>query len=198
MELRLATPDELRLAYRKDLLSSFPPSELRPLSAMLRQTEEGSYRPRCLFDGETIVGEAFVQPVAPGWALFDYLCVSAEKRSAGLGSELIARLRAAEGDSVLFGESEIPQYAPDPALAQRRIGFYLRNGAQQAGYTSAIFGVPYVTLYWSPRPLADAELMEMHRRAYCGRFSPAMYQKNIIIPWDASRGIPEKFRWKEE
>ena len=54
--------------------------------------------------------------------------------------------------NVIFGESEIPCYAPDPAMAERRLGFYARNGARTAGYDTEMFGVPYKTclLYTSP------------------------------------------------
>ena len=46
----------------------------------------------------------------------------------------------------------------DPALAERRLAFYKRNGAKQAGYDSCVFGVPYRTLYWSAREVDDALL----------------------------------------
>ncbi len=34
-------------------------------------------------------------------------------------------------------------------MAERRLGFYARNGARTAGYDTEMFGVPYKTLYWA-------------------------------------------------
>ena len=54
-----------------------------------------------------------------------------------------------EAGTVIFGESEVPELAPDPAMAKRRLGFYARNGARTAGYDTEAFGVAYKTLYWA-------------------------------------------------
>lgn len=154
MKIRLLTDSELGEVYQEHPRSSFPASELRPLHSIRALVRDGVYHTWGLLDGEQIAGEAFVWEATPGWGLFDYLCVAPERRNDGLGAVVIKKLLEAERGKVLFGESEVPQYAPDPAMAQRRLAFYKRNGAQQAGYDTAIFGVPYHTLYWADGPVS--------------------------------------------
>ena len=197
MKMRLLTDREVQEVYAKHLKPSFPAAELRPLHAIRALMREGTYRPWCLLDGEEIVGEAFVWEASPGWGLFDYLCVAPPRRNDGLGAMLIAKLLEAERGKVLFGESEMPQYAPDPAMAQRRLAFYRRNGAQKAGYDAAVFGVPYHTLFWAEGTVTDGALMHAHRAAYRSRFSEKAYERFIRIPWDISMGMPEKLPWEE-
>ncbi len=195
LEMRLPTEEQLRQIYRRDLRPSFPEAELKPLREMLAEVRRGEYRPWCLFDGEEIIGEAFVWTHVPGFALFDYLCVTPARRNGGLGSALIQKLVEAERGNVLFGESEIPDCAPDPALAERRLAFYRRNGAQQAGYDSCVFGVPYRTLFWSERPVEDEELIAAHAACYRSSLPKPIYDRFITIPWDPSMGVPRTIPW---
>ena len=75
MEMTLLTREQLKLAYDRDLSVSFPRDELKPFRAMAQMLGQGSYRAWGLMDGEDIAGLATVWNYAPGWALFDYLCV---------------------------------------------------------------------------------------------------------------------------
>lgn len=195
LEMRLPTEAQLRQIYKRDLQPSFPAAELKPLREMLAEVKRGEYRPWCLFDGDEIVGEAFVWTHVPGFALFDYLCVAPERRNGGLGSALIQKLVGAERGNVLFGESEIPDYASDPALAERRLAFYKRNGARQAGYDTCVFGVPYRTLYWADRPVEDAELIAAHTACYHSSLPKPIYDRFITIPWGPSMGVPKTIPW---
>ena len=125
MELRLPTPEQLQTVYDRDLKTSFPAAELKPLRNIEKSWDEGWYRPYCLFDGDNIVGEAFLWLGHPGWALLDYLCVSNARRNGGLGAVLLQKLRERESGTVIFGESEAPEDAPDAAMAARRLGLAL-------------------------------------------------------------------------
>lgn len=194
-ELRLPTREQLVQIYKRDLETAFPPPELKPLREIQRETDRGEYRPWCLFEGGEIVGEAFVWTVTPGFALFDYLCVPAGKRNAGLGSELIRQLKEKERNGVLFGESEIPRFAAEPALAERRLRFYSRNGARRADYDSCVFGVPYHTLFWAERDVRSDELIAAHAAAYRGSLSQRIYDKYIVIPWEETMGLPGTIPW---
>ena len=93
-ELKTPTPDELRLAYDRDLAEAFPPQELKPLKHIERMTERGFYYPLCLRDGGEIIGECFLWAGRPGWLLLDYLCVTRTRRNAGLGAYLLDAMRA--------------------------------------------------------------------------------------------------------
>ena len=197
MELRLPTLEQLRTVYDADLLKAFPAAELKPLRNMEELWEVDRYRPWCLFDGDEIVGECFLWLGHPGWALLDYLCVSPRQRNAGLGAAILRKLQEVEPDTVIFGESEAPEDADDPAMAERRLGFYARNGLRTAGYDTEMFGVHYKTLYLFREEVDDAALMEEHRFVYQSTFSPEKYTQFVRIPDDP--GVPSgpKVAWEQ-
>lgn len=198
MELRLPSLTQLRQIYETDMKEAFPPAELKPLSAMERMWQEEKYKPWCLFDGDQPVGLAFLWlGDDPRWALLDYLCVSPERRNDGLGSEILRLLKAAEPGAVIFGEAEAPVHAPDPAMAERRLGFYLRNGLRIAGYETDIFGVHYKTLYLADREVDDGELMEAHRNVYQRSFTPEKYDRYVVIPRDANQPLIQQVPWDQ-
>lgn len=197
MELRLPTRAQLKTVYHLDLKSSFPPAELKPLRSILRMLDAGRYRPYCLFDGDDIVGECFLCLGEPGWALLDYLCVSQRRRNAGLGALLLDKLRQAETDTVVFGEAEVPEFAPDPQMARRRLNFYRRGGAQFAGFTSDVFGVPYHIFYWADAAVPDRELMARYDYVYRSTFTPSQYAKFIRIPRDPQAPRAKRVPWTD-
>ena len=135
-------------------------------------------------DGAGPVGAAFLWLGHPGWALLDYLCVSPSWRNDGFGREMLRMLPRKEPGAVIFAESEAPVHAPDPAMAERRLGFYARCGLRMARYDSEIFGVHYKTLYLADREVTDAELMAEHRFVYRGSFTPEKYAAHVRIPCD--------------
>ena len=198
MELRLPSLTQLRRIYETDMKESFPPAELKPLSAIERMWQAGKYRPWCLFDEEQLVGLGFLWlGEDPRWALLDYLCVSPGCRNAGLGSEIVRLLKEAEPGAVIFCEAEAPVHAPDPAMAERRLGFYLRNGMRMSGYDTDIFGVHYKTLYLADREVDDEELMEAHRAVYRGSFTPEKYARHVMIPRDPALPPIEQIPWDQ-
>ncbi|MBO4915134.1 MAG: GNAT family N-acetyltransferase [Oscillospiraceae bacterium] len=197
LEMKLPTEAQLRRVYERDLAAAFPPAELKPIRRMMQELERGEYRPWCLFEDGEIVAEAFVWTAVPGFCLLDYLCVTAERRNDGLGSAAIEKLVEAERGNVLFGEAEIAKYAPDRAMAERRLDFYRRNGARRAGYDTCVFGVPYHTLFWAERPVTDGELCTAHIETYRNDLPPHIFKKYIIIPWEPSMGVPEKEPWMD-
>lgn len=186
MELRIPTPEQLRDVYNKDMKAAFPAAELKPLAAIEKMWAEGWYKPYCLFDdgGAEPIGTAFLWLGHPGWLLLDYLCVSSTRRNDGLGAEILRLLPQAEPGAVIFGEAEAPVHAPDPAMAERRLGFYARCGLRTAGYETEMFGVHYKTLYLADREVADEALMEEHRFVYRNSFTPEKYAKYVRIPYD--------------
>ena len=197
MELRMPVPEQLRTVYGTDLKQSFPPAELKPLRAIEEMWREGWYRPWCLFDGDEIVGACFLWLGRPGWALLDYLCVSPRRRNSGAGALLLSKMREKERGNIILGESEAPIHAPDPAMAERRLGFYARNDARTAGYDTEMFGVHYKTLYWADAPVDDQELMEQHRFIYQNRFSPDKFARYVQIPRDPHAAPASLVPWNE-
>ena len=193
MELKLASPEQVAMVYQRDLKPSFPPSELKPLANIQAMCRDGCYQPWCLFDGEEIAGECFLWLGRPGWALLDYLCVVPSRRNDGLGREMQKALRAEEpAGTVIFGEAEAPAFAPDPAMAERRLGFYHRCGWRDAGYDSDIFSARYRCIYLADREVSPEELMDQHRYVYRTGMSPKQCRRFIRIPWDPNYQTPRR------
>ena len=186
MELKIPTPEQLRAFYNEEMKAAFPAAELKPLAAIEKMWQEGWYKPYCLFNdnGAGPIGGAFLWLGHPGWALLDYLCVSAGRRNDGLGKEILRLLPLAEPGAVIFGEAEVPAHAPDPAMAERRLGFYARNGLRTAGYETEVFGVHYKTLYLADGEVDEAALMREHQFVYRNSFTAEKYEKYVRIPYD--------------
>ena len=197
LKLKLPTLEQLRKVYNTDMKESFPAAELKPLAAIEKMWREGWYKSYCLFDDDALVGVAFLWLGHPGWALLDYLCVTAGWRNDGFGSEILRLLPEMEPDIVIFGEAEAPVHAPDPAMAERRLGFYARNGLRMARYDSEVFGVHYKTLYLADREVNDEELMEEHRFVYRNSFTPEKYEKYVRIPYDPNLAPGEQIAWDQ-
>ena len=185
MELRIPTTEDLRKIYNEDLVDSFPPAELKPLEVIMERWQAGVYKPYCLYDddGAGPIGTAFLWMGNPGWALLDYLCVTAAWRNDGFGSEMLKLLDTVEPGTVIFAESEAPVCAPDPAMAERRLGFYRRNGGRTAGFDARVFGVHYKLLYFADREVEDVELLREYDSVYRSTFSPEKYIRHIRVPY---------------
>ncbi|KAF5076238.1 GNAT family N-acetyltransferase [Oscillibacter ruminantium] len=197
MELRTASPAELKTVYETFLRSSFPPAELKPLRAMMDMYNDGCYDPLVLVDGEEIMGACFLWLGVPGWALLDYLCVSPTRRSGGYGAKILQLMRQAYAGWTIIGEAEDPAFSPDPAMAERRLGFYTRNNTLIAAYDSEAFGVRYKTLYWSDNPVDEAELALQHRFIYESSFGEEKYAKYVRIPCPAGAKPMPQIPWDQ-
>lgn len=199
MELKLASPEQVAMAYERDLKPSFPPAELKPLANIQAMCREGCYRPWCLFDGEEIAGECFLWLGHPGWALLDYLCVAEDRRNGGMGARMLELLRQAEPEgTVILVESEAPAHAPDRLLAERRLGFYARCGLRTAGYDTDVFGINYRMLYLSAELLPDERLMEENRFIYRNCFPKEKYGRYVRIPRDPEAEPIAQVLWNED
>ena len=198
MKLKLAAPEQVAMVYQRDLLPAFPPAELKPLANIQAMCRDGCYRPWCLFDGEEIAGECFLWLGRPGWALLDYLCVAEGRRNGGAGAWMLSELCREEPDTVILVESEAPAHAPDPGMAERRLGFYARCGLRTAGYDTDIFGAHYKTLYLWREALPDQRLMEENRFIYQNRFPKEKYDRYVRIPRDPAAEPVPLVPWNEE
>jgi len=98
-----------------------------------------------------------------GNVLLDYFAVLPQYRGSGVGTAVLKELAAyyAPRKQSLIIECEHPAEAPEPAVARRRIGFYLRAGAHAAAMESRLFGVRYQIYSLPAGGLAKDE--EIHR-----------------------------------
>ena len=199
MKLKIPTIEELRKIYNTDMKEAFPPAELKPLAAIERMWQAGNYKPYCLYDddGAGPIGLGFLWLGHPGWALLDYLCVNSGWRNDGFGSTILRLLHEMEPDTVIFGEAEAPVHAPDPAMAERRLGFYERNGFRLAEYDSEVFGVHYKTFYMADREVEEAELMREHAFVYSNSFAPEKFAQFVRIPFDPNGERSAQVPWEQ-
>lgn len=81
-------------------------------------------------------------------ALLDYFAVRYDLRGSGVGTAALGLVRDYDAMRVhdLVLECEHPAEAPDPSIARRRIGFYLRAGARATALESRVFGTRYAVL----------------------------------------------------
>lgn len=198
MELKPMKSQELEQLYEKELAVDFPPSELKPLRAMLRMMDQGIYEALLVQeDGETL-GYALVwlSPDRTG-GLVDYLGVLRGKRNGGLGGRILELLAARYGQ--IFGEAEAPDTgdAAVDDLRRRRIGFYERNGLRVLDYECALFGVHYNCLYRGPEQ-DDRKVEKLHRSVYESYFSPEHLAQCIQLPLRPGEAVKPAPVWTGE
>jgi ribosomal protein S18 acetylase RimI-like enzyme len=185
-QIRLLTGEELKALHGEHMVRDFPPDELKPLPRLLELMETGNYIPYGLFqDGELAAYALYWRAGEDPYVMLDYFAVLPQLRNGGVGSAFLQEMleQFCQNGGGVFGEVEAP-VSGDPetdALRRRRLGFYDRAGLRKMGYTSRIFGVPYVVLAYGPE-ISDEALMETHRALYRSVFSDEMYEKNVFIP----------------
>ena len=134
-------------------------------SASLGSTTRGLYEPLAFYDEAGALMAYAWQAVLPQCrnVLLDYFAVLPQYRGSGVGTAVLKELAAyyAPRKQSLIIECEHPAEAPEPAVARRRIGFYLRAGAHAAAMESRLFGVRYQIYSLPAGGLAKDE--EIHR-----------------------------------
>ena len=184
--------EELLSVYQTYGPLYFPKDELKPVETIDRLFDRERYRGFGLFrkDDDMLLGFAlFVQVPGQACALLDYYAMRSEFRCGGLGGIFLHLLQAnLAGCSGFYIETENPDFAPTDAereLQTRRIGFYQRNGATQAGLYSRLFGVPYRVLYLTCQPDAPAVASQAHYQnldaIYRAMFSEAHYKTEVEL-----------------
>ncbi|MBQ4581669.1 MAG: GNAT family N-acetyltransferase [Oscillospiraceae bacterium] len=176
MEFRLLTENEIRIWYETELTCTFIPQECKPLDDIFRLIAENRYEIWGLFDGAALLGYACLWK-SPHLALvlLDYLGVTALRRNAGLGGEILRRLQA-QGRP-LVTESELPvegDSAEENAIRTRRIAFYARHGFT-AAYPMATCGMAWQAMVHAPE-MALVEVMAQHKALY----GPA--RTDVVVP----------------
>ena len=157
---------EITAWYENELKTAFVAQERKPLADIFRLIDEGRYEIWGLFDGDSLLGYACLwkRSQVP-LVLLDYLGVTAARRNAGLGSELL-RLLQSQGRP-LVTESELPvegDSEEENAIRLRRIAFYQRNGFT-AAYPMATCGMAWQAMVCAPG-MDAADVMTQHRALY--------------------------------
>ncbi len=190
MTLHRLTMPQLERLFRTELKITFPPAELRPLSAMKKMTARGVYHPYAWEEGGDLLGYAFLWNwEEKGYLLLDYLGVPAARRGQGLGEQLLAGLRETfSAWKGVFGEVEAPDGGEDDGLRLRRLAFYRRCGFTRLPYDCVLFGVHYQTLLMGGDPEREgAGVMDTHRKLYQSAMPGFLYRRMIQIPLETEQ-----------
>ena len=201
MKLRTLTPEELAAVYDSEMRAAFPPSELKPLSAMEYLRGLGTYDPLGAFDEDgAFLGGALLWKHRDGrFLLLDYLFVPAALRDRGLGGAILRALAEAYPPGAVFiVEAEAPMGDPErDALIARRLGFYRRAGGTMMDYECALFGVRYRNFCWgSPLP-EESLVLRKHREIYRQSFDQKWFERFIQLPLAPGEAPRPLIKWQE-
>ena len=145
--LKELTKAQLETLYLNDVYRDFPESEIKPWQVVHDLYKKGVYMPLGCFKNRVLI--AYVLLIAlkeKRTVLLDYFAVLPEHRNSGAGSDILKELRkfcASFADNILI-ESEYPETAPDREMAERRLGFYRRAGAELTDTQVLLFGVRFL------------------------------------------------------
>lgn len=187
LTLRPLPDAQTRLLYGHQMRRDFPESELKPLESILRMKRAGEYDVLGAHDGGTMIAYALVYRPRQGRVLLlDYLAVEPLWRGRGVGSALLAALRAyyADAADVLLIECERPKSAPDEKEARRRIRFYERCGARLTSTRVWLFEVEYSIMVLPCTEAADAEGRDWAKEIlslYRQMLEPEAYSRNVRL-----------------
>ena len=153
--------EELKTVYKKYIRNDFPRSERRPFSSMEKLTREERYASYGYFDGDRLTAYAcYILTGDSQFALLDYFAVIPELRDCGIGSSFLKALREHVPVGVgAFAEAESPADAKsdtEKTLRERRIRFYVTNGAVLTDMKCLLFGVNYDILFLAAGDLKPA------------------------------------------
>lgn len=183
--------EQISAVYRNHMETDFPANELKPLSMILGLMDTGEYDSLAVTEGEDTVG--YVLLMFPGRGqvgLIDYLAIYPDSRNRGFGGQVLKSLKDHYKEKYLYLECEHPADAPDRGLAERRIGFYVRNGAAQIPLESRVFGAHYCHMVISGREKEDSyEVLKSmdHKRNMAGIYEAMIpderIRKNQLLYW---------------
>ena len=186
MQIKRLSPAGCEELYHTALPRDFPAAECKPFAEIRRLLEAGVYEPLLLTDDAGARLAYAWQVVLPGQrtALLDYFAVRCDLRGGGVGTQALQLVKAYDAMRVhdLLLECEHPAEAPDPAVARRRIGFYLRAGARATALESRVFGTRYAVLSLPcGGTVPDAALCKELRALYKTMIPQPYYRGNVIF-----------------
>ena len=186
--LILKTMDDAQIGvlYASCMRRDFPPSELKTLASILKMKRRGVYDVLGAYqqDGSLAAYALLYRPAGERVVLLDYLAVEPAYRHAGVGSRLLAQLRAhyAAAADVLLIECERPKAAPDETLARERIRFYTQAGAQLTSVRIWLFDVEYSILVMPCGSCIPAlDWAETMLSLYRQMLPKAMFEQNVRL-----------------
>lgn len=197
METRSLDLQQTKQIYDTHMKEDFPADEIRPWKWFAAMWDQGTYESLALYDEDNLVAYAFfVKKPGFSYVLLDYLAVCREFRGGGYGSRFLALMREyfAGLDGIML-ECEAVSGAGDDEerrMRQRRIGFYVRNGAVATGAWCRMFGIHFSILMY---PVGEKKMIPEAAPAimdeiYRVMYAPEAYRKKVSL-WEdcTTRGL---------
>ncbi len=182
--------DEMTEIYSAYMKQDFPPSELKPLSHIIRSMEDGYGFSLGICANEELVGYGvFILCEETRCALLDYFAILRDKRGEGLGHRAFSlfeeyftrNLPEVEG---LYIESERVSAAENEEqqkLRERRIAFYRSCGCDMTKLRSLLFGVDYSVLYLALTKTGNGASKEALDALYRKMFKAEHYKRCVSL-----------------
>ena len=185
MQIRVLNQEDAKRVYEEHMLVDFPEDELKPFASIATMMAQGIYEPLAVWEGGRMIAYAWQTILQERrGALIDYYAVAPDLRGTGVGTRVLAAVAgyyAGRKDTLII-ECEHPSEAPDPGIAKRRIGFYLRAGARATAMESRVFGVRY-QIYALPcgENEPDTEINKDLKAIYKVMIPEPYYRGNVIF-----------------
>lgn len=185
MYIEKLTKKQVKEVYAEHLRTDFPPSETKPLSAILRAMNKGIYECLGLIEDGELLCYAFLVKHGENY-LLDYLATVSGRRGTGVGSVMLGALAEhIGGGTCLIAEVEDPELADSPEeknIRTRRLRFYLRNGFADTGIRANTFGVGFIIIEMLRDKAHSAEqIREIYRDCYRMMLPGIIYRKAVRI-----------------
>ena len=155
MNIQKADIPQIRQLHKNSLSRDFPKNELRPFHMMKSLTEKNYYTVYCGYQNDTLTGySCLLTSPQNNSVLLDYFAIEPPFRHQGNGSIFFTKIVQKcftdfpLTDTIII-ECENPEKTTDNAekiIRQRRIAFYVRNGAVVSTCGWYAFGVDYILL----------------------------------------------------
>lgn len=189
MQIRLLDCAAAQQIYETRMVQDFPAAELKPFTSIREMMQAGIYEPLVLEDEDGNLQAYAWQVLLPGRrsALLDYFAVRSDLRGGGIGTQALHTLSRYYADRLddLILECEHPDEAPDHAIAERRIAFYLRAGACSTKLESRVFGVRYRILALPCGGHARDEVVGQELKDLYRMMVPEPYYRGNVIFFNA-------------
>lgn len=187
LKLKALSPEEISYIYNTYMKNDFPPSELKPLSSILENLNNGNYFCYGLIEDENLKAYAYLcKSPNKNCLLMDYYAVLNNIRSKGYGSLFLKLLKENLNnyDGIIF-EVESKTTAKDfkeKAICEKRIKFYLNNGLYLTNISILLFGVT-LNIFFLPilKQLDDNTIYNELDSIYKILYSKNIYKNNLIL-----------------
>lgn len=190
MHINKLTADEIERVYKTYMKKDFPPSELKPLSHILKSVEEGYGFSLGIYEEGNLSGYAvFILCEETKCALLDYFAIVKDRRGEGLGHQALSCIAAYLREDLpqiegLYIESERISAAENEEqrqIRQRRIAFYRSCGCEMTALRSVLFGVDYSVLYLPLQGEGKKASREALDVLYRRMFKPGHYARFVSL-----------------